>query len=125
AIEVGNDGKVIDQRDKTTRLTAFLTPGHAKLGQGGPTVQGTDPIGWKWVLANEVRSAKSARISHWVRFHLLNATLGGKGYKELHLVPADKSANANWESQIERPMKAALKSHPVYYDVEITYYTDG
>jgi hypothetical protein len=122
ASELDNNGAA-SAGDKTTRLTAFLTPNHAKLNLGGPTQMGYDPIGWKWIVTNEVRSAKRARITHWVRFHLLNADIGGKGYHVLHLIPADQSANSKWKTQIETDMKTALNTYPIYYDVRITYYS--
>jgi hypothetical protein len=109
---------------KVTRFTALLTPGHARLGQGVPTQQGRDPLGWAWVLRNEVRTA-SGKLRYWVRFHLLNADLGGMGNRERHLVPTTKTANAQWDHGLERSMAAALQganATPVYYDVQLTYW---
>jgi len=110
------------------RFTALLTPGHAKLLKGAPTQpQGPDPLGWDWIKLNEVRTT-SGKLRYWVRFHLLNADLGGKGTKERHLVPTTKKANARWDQGIERPMKAALEgtaATPVYYDVQLTYWDQG
>jgi Domain of unknown function (DUF4157) len=113
---------------KVTRFTALLTPGHANLGAGVATRQGTDPLGWAWVERNEVRSANRNALRYWIRFHLLNAKLGGKGISERHLVPTTKSANAQWDQGIERPMTAALKGAsptPVYYDVQLRYWGVG
>lgn len=124
ATEIANNGHTV-AGDKTTRLTALLTPKHAKLAAGGATVPGIDPIGWAWIVANEARSAKRQRISHWVRFHLLNAGLGGKGRNALHLVPADQGANGRWRTQVESWMKVALTTSPVHYDVQVTYYQKG
>lgn len=111
---------------KVKRFTALLTPGHAKLGLGVDTQQGIDPLGWDWVLKNELRTSKG-KLRYWVRFHLLNARLGGKGTKERHLVPTTKAANAQWLVRIERAMKAALAVDrvPVYYDVQLTYWDLG
>ncbi len=113
---------------KVTRFTALLTPGHANLGAGIPTRQGRDPLGWAWVEANEVRSANRGALLYWIRFHLLNADLGGKGTKELHLVPTTKTANSQWDHNIERPVADALTGAnptPVYYDVQLTYWGVG
>lgn len=112
---------------KVNRFTALLTPGHPNLSKGGGTQKGTDPLGWAWVESNEVRTA-SGKLRYWVRFHLLNAKLGGKGSRERHLVPTTKTANAQWDVNLERPMAAALKNvgaTPVYYDVTVTYWTAG
>jgi hypothetical protein len=124
AVEIANNGAV-SHGVKTTRLTVLMTPGHAKILAGGGTVQNYDPIGWEWIKANEVRSARRARISHWVRFHLLNAELGGKGVNVFHLIPADQSANGKWRTQIEADMKVWVKKAPVWYDVQVTYYTQA
>jgi hypothetical protein len=113
---------------KVTRFTALLTPGHANLSAGIPTRLGFDPLGWPWVEANEVRSANRGALRYWIRFHLLNADLGGKGTKALHLVPTTKTANAQWDHNIERPMTDALTGAnptPVYYDVQLTYWGLG
>jgi hypothetical protein len=110
---------------KVMRFTALLTPSHANFRAGAPTQQGTNPIGWSWIERNEVRTA-SGKLRYWVRFHLLNAKLGGKGYKERHLVPTTKTANARWDRGIERQLAAALKGgSPVYYDVTLTYWPRG
>ena len=124
ATEIDNNGGQTNG-DKTTRLTALMTPGHAKLLAGNPTATGYDPIGWPWIVANEVRSARRQRISHWVRFHLLNATLGGKGKNIYHLIPADQSANGKWRTQIEAEMKLWVDKVPIWYDVQVTYYTQA
>ena len=121
--EMDNNGGV-KHGEKTTRLTALLTPKHAKMRAGNPTAAGYDPMGWNWIVANEVRSARRNRITHWVRFHLLNATLGGKGKNIFHLIPADQSANARWRTQIEAEMKLWVDKVPVWYDVQVTYYTE-
>ena len=110
---------------KTTRLTALLTPGHVKVGLGKPTTANVQPIGWGWIAQHEVRTVKRQAIAYWVKFHLLNAKLGGKGHRELHLIPADKAANSQWEAGIEAPMKTAVAAHPVHYDVKVEYYTAG
>jgi hypothetical protein len=112
---------------KVTRFTALLTPGHAKLSQGAPTRLGMNPLGWAWVERNEVRTP-SGKLRYWVRFHLLNADLGGKGTRERHLVPTTKTANARWDVGLERSMAAALEgvgATPVYYDVQLTYWALG
>jgi hypothetical protein len=113
---------------KVNRFTALLTPGHRNLSAGVATRQGYDPLGWAWVEQNEVRSANRNALRYWIRFHLLNAKLGGQGIKERHLVPTTKSANAQWDQGIERPMTAALKGAkptPVYYDVKLRYWGIG
>ena len=110
---------------KVTRFTALLTPGHHGLGSGGATQPGVDPLGWKWVERNELRTT-SNKLRYWVRFHLLNDKLGGKGSQERHLVPTTKTANSQWNVKIERPMAAALQNGlPVYYDVQLTYWNHG
>ena len=113
---------------KVTRFTALLTPGHLNLSAGVATRQGSDPLGWAWVERNEVRSANRNALRYWIRFHLLNAKLGGKGIRERHLVPTTKSANARWDQGMERPMTAALEGAnptPVYYDVKLRYWDIG
>jgi hypothetical protein len=124
-VEVANELLVpqgVRTGHKVKRFTALLTPGHGNLLTGAPTQLGTNPLGWGWIERNEVRTA-SGKLRYWVRFHLLNANLGGKGNRERHLVPTTKTANAQWDRGIERPMTTALKAVPVYYDVKLTYWT--
>lgn len=120
--------------NKTTRLTALLLPNKGFNAGGRPTKDGVDPLGWAWVQSNEVRTTKSNKIRFWVRFHLLNAELGGNGHDTAHLTPTDKSTNSQWDSDIEEPMKASIrgkgdladpKGVPLYYDARVTYWVSG
>lgn len=120
--------------NKTTRLTALLLPVKGFNAGGRPTKDGVDPLGWAWVKSNEVRTTHSNKLRFWVRFHLLNAELGGDGYNTAHLTPTDKSTNSQWDSDIEEPMKAKLKGKgaledpkgvPLYYDARVTYWGRG
>lgn len=120
--------------NKTTRVTALLLPVKGFNAGGRPTKDSVEPLGWAWVKSNEVRTTKSNKLRFWVRFHLLNAELGGDGHNTAHLTPTDKSTNSQWDSDIEEPMKAKIKGKgalddpkgvPLYYDARVTYWGRG
>jgi len=83
---------------------------------GKPSV---DPPGWDWL------KKKFGRLKgKWVRFHIINAQLGGPGNHTMNLVPTRHTVNhnANWRSLEENAkVNANMNDEWTYVDVSITY----
>ncbi|WP_437983212.1 eCIS core domain-containing protein [Sorangium sp. So ce117] len=77
-----------------------------------------DPPGWAW-LKKKFGKLKG----EWVRFHIINAKLGGPGNNPLNLVPTTHVLNHNpgWRSLEEAAKSSASKNVWTYVDVSLTY----
>lgn len=86
-------------------------------GPANGGVPSVDPHGWNWLRAKFLRLK-----GQWVRFHLINAKLGGSGANPLNLVPTTHALNhdANWR-QIEEDAKTSANTKWTYLDVTPTY----
>lgn len=91
---------------------------------GAPSV---DPPGWDWLKTKFGRLKGS-----WVRFHLINAKLGGPGNDPENLVPTLQAVNlnANWRALEDNAKASATdeddedNSSWTYLDVNVAYDDD-
>lgn len=83
---------------------------------GEPSV---NPPGWTWL------KAKFGKLKgEWVRFHLINGKLGGRGNSARNLVPTTHALNHGvWKTDIEKPAKknAIDDKKWTYQQVDIEY----
>jgi Domain of unknown function (DUF4157) len=94
---------------------------------GKPTGN-VNPLGWWWIghAVPPKTTSKGRNLTHhrWVRFHLLNAKLGGDGHKRTHLVPTPNRANSSpeWQKVFEEGAKTeVLKNKKIlHYYVEVS-----
>lgn len=86
-------------------------------GPANGGVPSVDPHGWNWLRAKFLRLK-----GQWVRFHLINAKLGGSGADTLNLVPTAHTLNhdANWR-KIEEDAKKSANSTWTYFEVTPVY----
>ncbi len=86
-------------------------------GPANGGVPSVDPRGWGWLRAKFLRLK-----GQWVRFHLINANLGGSGADHLNLVPTTHALNhdANWR-KIEEDAKKSANTKWTYFDVTPAY----
>lgn len=84
--------------------------------RGSPPM--VDPPGWRW-LRQHVDRLKGS----WVRFHIINQLLGGRGDVTWNLVPATVINNRAYERNFERYVKnsALTNDEWTYLDVQLTY----
>ena len=86
-------------------------------GNGG--VPSVDPPGWGWL------KTKFGRLKgQWVRFHIINALLGGPGNNTLNLVPTTHATNHNtgWRNLEDAAKYSASTQHKwTYVDVSLQY----
>ena len=86
---------------------------------GSPSV---DPPGWGYL------KTKFGRLKgQWVRFHVINALLGGPGYDETNLVPTTHALNHNtgWRRiEDEAKESASMNGDWTYLEVLLTYDDD-
>ncbi|MFZ3018163.1 MAG: DUF4157 domain-containing protein [Gallionella sp.] len=83
---------------------------------GTPSV---NPSGWSW-LQGKLGKLKG----QWVRFHIINAKLGGPGNDTENLVPTTVASNLNagWRSvEDEAKESASVTKTWTYLDVSLTY----
>jgi hypothetical protein len=114
------DGIYWDRQDMTnvngqsvpSRLTAIMKN---PPDGGRPSVS---PPGWAW-LQTKVQKLKG----NWVRFHIINQKLGGRGDRKWNLVPTSVAVNNTFNREIEEPAKghALAKKKWTYVDVELEY----
>lgn len=86
-------------------------------GYGG--VPSVDPPGWSWL-----RQKFGKLKGKWVRFHIINAKLGGAGNNTSNLVPTTPAVNTNqaWGNLETRAKDSATTDKDwTYVDVAITY----
>jgi hypothetical protein len=113
------------QGKRADELEAIINPRDAELtGQGTVSVE---PLGWWWIgyASNPKKSRTGANLAHsgWVRFHLLNANLGGRGDQCTHLVPTTNKANSSgkWQKNFEEKAKKEVnKNEILHYYVKVT-----
>ncbi|QOJ24951.1 MAG: DUF4157 domain-containing protein [Gammaproteobacteria bacterium] len=80
-----------------------------------------DPLGWRW-LYTMVPKVKG----NWVRFHILNAGLGGDGKDTDLLIPTTHSDNTgSWLHTFETGMKQSAAFAALHYRIEIDYFGYG
>lgn len=86
-------------------------------GPANGGVPSVDPHGWNWLRAKFLRLK-----GQWVRFHLINAKLGGSGADTFNLVPTTHALNhdATWR-QVEEDAKTSANTRWTYLDVTPTY----
>ncbi|MDX6692886.1 MAG: non-specific endonuclease [Blastocatellia bacterium] len=89
-------------------------------GDGG--VPSVDPPGWNWLRR------KLGRLKgQWVRFHLINAQLGGPGNDTENLVPTTNALNqnGNWRRLEDAAKESALDDEDwTYLEVNVGYDDD-
>ncbi|WP_154792470.1 hypothetical protein [Occultella kanbiaonis] len=96
-----------------------------------PTANGYDPLGWHWVSQFVVAgvAANNAQLAHqgWVRFHLLNATLGGDGHDPAHLVPTKSATNTGnpWVNFEYNAKAQPFLGKWLHYHVEVGFHPPG
>jgi hypothetical protein len=96
-----------------------------------PTANGYNPLGWYWVGQFVVAgvAANNAQLAHqgWVRFHLLNATLGGDGHDPAHLVPTKSATNTGnpWVNFEYNAKAQPFLGKWLHYHVEVGYHPAG
>jgi hypothetical protein len=109
-----NDATVVHNGETvpSNALAVMRNPGDG----GTPSV---DPPGWDWL------KTKFGRLKgHWVRFHIINAQLGGPGGDTTNLVPtlSTLNQNANWR-QLEEGAKSSASTDQdwTYVEVDLNY----
>ncbi|WP_207217834.1 MULTISPECIES: DUF4157 domain-containing protein [Sorangium] len=113
---------------KTTAHNAATVPERVIAVMRNPSDGGTpsvDPPGWNW-LKRKFGKLKG----QWVRFHIINAKLGGPGNDRLNLVPTTQTLNLNagWRGLEDAAKHSASNGIWTYVDVHLTYdttYPDG
>ncbi|WP_350150279.1 DUF4157 domain-containing protein [Nitrosomonas sp.] len=80
-----------------------------------------DPLGWRW-LYTMMPKVKG----NWVRFHILNAGLGGDGNDTDLLIPTTHSDNTgSWLHTFETGIKQSAATAALHYRIEIDYFGIG
>ncbi|MBS1611285.1 MAG: DNA/RNA non-specific endonuclease, partial [Bacteroidetes bacterium] len=126
--DIGVEGTISDEELLDTDIEYSPDNGKAhkiigrvisKKGSGGSEPK-DDPFGW----TKEVKELANSE-AYWVRAHLLNASLHGKGTKD-NLVPGTKTTNNSMRSSVEDPAKEAVfvQNKMIYYNVEVSYYAE-
>ncbi|HYH86041.1 MAG TPA: hypothetical protein VEX60_11355 [Pyrinomonadaceae bacterium] len=112
------DGLHIDTKNMKT-IGSDSVPEHIIAVMKNPTpgsVPSVAPPGWSW-LQQRVQKLKGS----WVRFHIINRLLGGRGDKTWNLVPTSVAVNNYFSQNIEEDAKASAKKKWTYIDVELHY----
>lgn len=105
-------------RDGTLNTDGVPSESHITTSINGNDLIGTPPgpsiKGWSFIQS--VNAAGS-----WVRFHLINESLGGLGDQD-NLVPTSQATNhdSDWR-KFERACQAAVRRYPIHVSVDVDY----
>jgi hypothetical protein len=98
-------------------MTAVRLNKKQTLAGTGPTSKGND----SYAILNQRRKPGNPEDAYYVKGHLLNQSIGGKGEWN-NLTPLSKTGNSNHESSVESKMKAAFHSGAIIeYNVTAEY----
>ncbi|MGG1516330.1 DNA/RNA non-specific endonuclease [Paenibacillus oryzisoli] len=113
------------ETDETEDHNGETVPSQVLAVMKNPDYGGTpsvDPPGWDWLKTKYGRLKGS-----WVRFHIINAELGGPGGDTTNLVPTTTALNHNagWRQLEEGAKSSAINDDDwTYVEVDLNYNDD-